>query len=285
MNIRTSRGSLSQFNYRVTEYQGGSDHAVFVDRKIPGMMIVHLPDYTHHTSEDTLDKVDPVEIERSEIIAAGSMLYLAGMTPEQAVEAAYLSAANGARRLGRANIRARRLVSSASTSNIARRWAEAQNILDHAAGQEKDALNHLLHFNDGREVKETVSLLHAQIDGQLASLSKGLAVGVASLGFDVKKPVDLNAQADTRIPVRTGRGPIDGDYLTARLPPEEQAWMEGEGRVIRRNVAFELANFIDGKRNVTEIRNALSAEFEPIGTAVVARHIENLARAGLVEWK
>ena len=30
MNIRTSRGSLSQFNFRVTEYQGGSDHAVFV---------------------------------------------------------------------------------------------------------------------------------------------------------------------------------------------------------------------------------------------------------------
>ena len=97
--------------------------------------------------------------------------------------------------------------------------------------------------------------------------------------------MDLSAQADTRVAVRTGRGPIDGDYLTSRLPPEEQAWMEGEARVIRSNVAFELANFINGERNVTEIRNALSAEFEPIVTAVVTRYIENLARAGLVEWK
>jgi hypothetical protein len=168
---------------------------------------------------------------------------------------------------------------------VVRQWAEAQNILDHAAGQEKDALSHLLHFNDSREVKDAISLLHAQIGGQLASLSKGLADGVASLGFDVKEPVDLNVQADTRIPVRAGRGPIDGDYLAAHLPSEEQEWMAGEGRIIRRNVAFELANFINGKRNVTEIRNALSAEFEPVGTDVVARYIENLARAGLVEWR
>jgi hypothetical protein len=128
-------------------------------------------------------------------------------------------------------------------------------------------------------------LLHVQIAGQLASLSEGLAAGVASLGFDVKKPVDLNAREDARVAVRTGRGPIDGDYFDAHLPPEEQDWMAGEGRVIRRNVAIELVNFIDGKRNVTEIRNALSAEFEPVGTDVVALYIENLARAGLVEWK
>jgi hypothetical protein len=285
MNIRTSRGSLSQFNFRVTEYQGGSDHAVFVDRKIPGMMIVHLPDWTHHTSEDTLDKVDPVEIERAEIIAAGSMLYLANMTPEQAVEVAYLTSANGARRLGRANIRAQRLLSGAGTTDLAHRWAEAQNVLDHAAQNEKEALAHLLYFNDGGSVKETVSLLNGQVSGHLASLSKGLAATVSSLGLAVEQPADLNAKPDTRVPARTKRGPINGDYLIPRLTPEEQAWMEGEGRVIGRNVAFELANFIDGKRNVTEIRNALSAEFVPLDQGVVARYIDNLVKAGCAEWK
>jgi hypothetical protein len=285
MNIRTSRGSLSQFNFRVTEYQGGSDHAVFVDRKIPGMMIVHLPDYTHHTSEDTLDKVDPVEIERAEVIATASMLYLSDLTAEQAVEVAYLTAANGARRMGRANLRAQRLIVEADASNAADVWAEALNVVSHSAEQEKQALNHLLHFNDDAQVRDVVGLLHHQIDGQKDVLSKGLATAVASRGFDVKKPADLSANPDARVPVRTQRGPIAGDYVTARLSPEELAWMEGEGRIIRRNLAFELANFIDGKRSVTQIRNALSAEFTPIETKVVARYIDNLVSAGLVEWK
>lgn len=284
MNIRTSRGSLSQFNFRVTEYQGGSDHAVFVDRKIPGMMIVHLPDYTHHTSEDTLDKVDPVELERSEVIAAASMLYLASMTAEQAIEVAYMAAANGARRLGRANIRAQRLLADAKAQNAAKQWAEAQNILTHAAQWEQQTLHHLLHFNDSGQVHTVVDLLSDQIDDQAASLSKGIFLRVKALGFSVEKPADLNSDGDERVPTRTTRGPIDGGYLTARLGPEELAWMEGEGSIIGRNLSFELVNFINGKRTITEIRNALSAEFAPVETKIVAHYIENLAKAGLVEW-
>lgn len=284
MNIRTSRGSLSQFNFRVTEYQGGSDHAVFVARKIPGMMIVHLPDYTHHTSEDTLDKVDPVELERSETIAAASMLYLANMTEEQAIEVAYLSAANGARRIGQANFRAQRLIAEAKAANAARQWAEARNILAHAGQWEKESLHNLLHFNGGPQVHAVVDLLSAQIDGQTAYMSKGIDARVTSLGLKAEKPADLSAGADERIPKRTTRGPIDGGFLMARLSPEEIAWMEGEGRVLRRNLSFELVNFINGKRTITEIRNALSAEFAPVETRIVARYIENLAQAGLVKW-
>jgi hypothetical protein len=79
MEVRTARGSLSAMNYRVTPYAGGSDHMMFIDRKIPGIMFSHSPDYTHHTSEDTPDKVDPVELERSEIIAAATILYLSDL--------------------------------------------------------------------------------------------------------------------------------------------------------------------------------------------------------------
>jgi hypothetical protein len=116
-------------------------------------------------------------------------------------------------------------------------------------------------------------------------MSKGIAARVSSLGFNIDNPADLNANPDGRVPTRTTRGPIDGGYLMARLSPEELTWMEGEGRVIRRNLSFELVNFINGKRTITEIRNALSAEFTPVETRIVAHYIENLAQAGLVEWK
>jgi len=47
-DIRTPRGSQSVMNWRMTPYQGGSDHMMFIDRRIPGIMFTHEPDYTHH---------------------------------------------------------------------------------------------------------------------------------------------------------------------------------------------------------------------------------------------
>jgi hypothetical protein len=47
---------------------------------------------------------------------------------------------------------------------------------------------------------------------------------------------------------------------------------------------FELVNFIDGRRNVTEIRDALSAEFGPVPMGAVARYLEDLVTVGVVQW-
>ena len=53
---------------------------MFIDRKIPGVMFSHDPDYEHHTSEDNFDKVDPVEPERCEIILPRARIwYLANL--------------------------------------------------------------------------------------------------------------------------------------------------------------------------------------------------------------
>ena len=102
MAIRTPRGSLSFPNIALTPYSGGSDHNIFIDRKIPGMMLGPSPDYTHHTSEDTPDKVDPVELERSEILATSAFWYLANLDERQGVELAYLAGAKATGRLGEA---------------------------------------------------------------------------------------------------------------------------------------------------------------------------------------
>jgi hypothetical protein len=49
--------------------------------------------------------------------------------------------------------------------------------------------------------------------------------------------------------------------------------------------AFELVNFIDGTRDVTGIRDALSAEYGPVPTQVVSRFVEDLVGTGLAEWR
>ena len=44
-------------------------------------------------------------------------------------------------------------------------------------------------------------------------------------------------------------------------------------------------NFVDGVRSVREIRDAVSAEFEPIDLSIVADYLDLLAKAGAVTFK
>jgi hypothetical protein len=50
-------------------------------------------------------------------------------------------------------------------------------------------------------------------------------------------------------------------------------------------VLYELGNLIDGRRTISDIRDALSAEFGPVALPVVVDYIERLARAGAVTLK
>jgi hypothetical protein len=277
MDVVIARIPGSEKPDEVLVFSAHLDHNVFIDRKIPGLMFWHDPDYTHHTSEDTPDKVDPVELERCELIAASAVLYLANLTAEQGVEVAQLAAANGARRLGLSGLRAQRHIAAASGEDAGRRRAEAENILVQTGAQEKKALADLTHFNAAPEVKATVARLTTEIDRQLQALKEGLGKPVG--------PAVSREKPDGRVPVRLQRGPVNEDFFLAKLPPEERDFMSQEGAMIRGTVLFELVNFIDGKRTVSETASALSAEFEPFDPGVVARAVENLARAGLVDIK
>jgi len=51
------------------------------------------------------------------------------------------------------------------------------------------------------------------------------------------------------------------------------------------DVAYEIVNFIDGKRTVSDIRDAVMAEFGPVGLPAVLQYLEALAKAGSVTLK
>ncbi len=285
MDIRTPRGSLSFPNIALTPYSGGSDHNIFIDRKVPGMMLGHSPDYTHHTSEDTPDKVDPVELERAEILALSAFWYLANLTEDQGTELAYLAGAKAAERLGEAAREGMRHLLAAPPQALPHAWAEVENRIRHHMHWSRAAVRDILRFHDGPSVRAAVDRQLAMLEGQAETLSAGVADAARSRGADGSGAPDLLRAEDDRVPVRLTRGPLAGGLPASRLEAERAAWYASPQNVLRGNYAFELVNFIDGDRDITAIRDAVSAEFGPIPTQAVSRFVEDLVTAGLAEWR
>jgi len=276
MDIRTPRGSLSEFNYRVTPYSGGSDHMMFIDRKVPGIMFSHS-DYTHHTSDDTPDKVDPVELERCEIIATGAMWYLANLDSAQAIDLAYLVNEKAAGRIGTA---ARRAEQYAMTDGAKDSMAFVPGkVIEHSLWQELDALTSILEFNDSHSAGAVIAKLTDGLKKQFESIS-----AVAESQMEARPPA-IHRNIDSRVPVRLTRGPIDFGLPGSKLDSVAAAWYSSKEFTLDGDARFELVNFMDGKRTVSEIHEALSAEFGPMNPTLVAHYIEDLVNAEVAKWK
>ena len=48
---------------------------------------------------------------------------------------------------------------------------------------------------------------------------------------------------------------------------------------------YEIVNFVNGRRTVGEIRDAVSAEYGPLPVDMVADFLEACVEAGVIQWK
>lgn len=76
-------GSRHLWPTEITPYAQGSDHDLLLGLGIPATMIGHWPDWTHHSSEDRIDKVDPSELLRAGVFAAAAAHWVASATPAE----------------------------------------------------------------------------------------------------------------------------------------------------------------------------------------------------------
>ncbi|MFX1515886.1 MAG: DUF4910 domain-containing protein, partial [Promethearchaeota archaeon] len=79
-------GRSYQLNYRLKPFSGGSDHMLFNDQyfSIPSVMLGH-DDPFHHSSADSVDKVEPLEC-KSVAIIAGSAAFSLSISDPQILE-------------------------------------------------------------------------------------------------------------------------------------------------------------------------------------------------------
>jgi hypothetical protein len=116
---------------------------------------------------------------------------------------------------------------------------------------------------------------------RIADMEKGItsvwtSMGITSSPF-VPAAERLRGRGgeDRRVVTRTGAGPLP-------KPDPPTAFLKFPNV---NDVIDELGNFIDGKRSISDIRDAVSAEFGPIALPVVVDYFERLAKTGAVSLR
>jgi aminopeptidase YwaD len=76
-------GSRHIWPAEIIDYTQGSDHDILLGLGVPATMFGHWPDWTHHTSEDRLDKADASELLRVSVLAAAAASWMASADERQ----------------------------------------------------------------------------------------------------------------------------------------------------------------------------------------------------------
>jgi hypothetical protein len=116
---------------------------------------------------------------------------------------------------------------------------------------------------------------------RIADMEKGLTSVWTSMGITSSPFVP----AAERI---RGRGGEDR-RVPARIGPGRPAPVEPPAAFLRfsspADIVYELGNFIDGKRSISDIRDAVSAEFGPLPLPSVTDYFDRLAVSGAIAIK
>jgi len=306
-------GSRNEFLVDETPYAEGSDHDDYDSSMIavPSLYLRDWPDIYIHTDHDSLEQIDPTKLRRVALLGAASGYTLAALDGANSTRLLGFFAARAQQRLARGFERAQTLAQDAELGPD-EGWYEAHNLLTQQLRREIAALRGFTAFahSEPREAGLALKTLESQ-SAALEEMAKALAAkrGVSDFG---KRPL-WTGQADAiRVPQRWGVprtaaprtaaprtapvefGPLtyqNDDVLRDRLGAERVAKIvllqSDSSHLIKVQnsgalYAYEIVNFIDGRKTVGEIRDAVAAELGPIPLEVVTDYLKACEEAKLI---
>jgi aminopeptidase YwaD len=241
------------------EFDAGSDHVVYADSsfRIPTIYLNDWPDRYIHTTGDVPSNIDPTKLERAGFIGAASAWYVANLTARDVPDLLALLERKSLER----------------TATMMERRAGLEPA-------EQRALEELHRFYESAIVDSIARLEPVTRDGRAArerflARVDGLASGAAAS----RAPKGL-----VYVRCAEPKGPMTVfgyDYLEDHFGRERTAALaltSFEGvRGGPEEYAIEVLNFVDGRRGVQEIRDAVAAEFGPVPLGHVADYLAALA--------
>jgi hypothetical protein len=246
------------------------------------------PDVYIHTNKDVPENLDATKLQRVAFLGAAIGYTLASVGPAEAPALLAESAGRGAIRLGADRARALADMSASEGEAFHPAYREARNRIRYGLWREKDALESIVKFTGARidlePWNQSLESIHA--GDAIAARATYDALcrerRIAPLTDDALEP--KTTTVGSRVPVRSEsvQGPTNVyyyDQLAATLGQDTPPISLDE------LAQFEVLNFTDGRRTVAEIRDAVSAELDPVSMEAVTEYLELLARAGVVRFQ
>jgi aminopeptidase YwaD len=246
---------------QMKEFDAGSDHVVFTDSsfRIPTIYMNDWPDRYIHTTGDLPENIDATKLARAGFIGAASAWFLANLTPEDLPALTALLERQSLQRTAVMLDRREKLPP-----------AEQAVIETQHMAYERAVLDSLQRWV---AVPASARTTRDRLLQQLAAIAKS------------DRAASAKRSAPGVVYVRNAepKGPMSVfgyDYLVDHLGTERAAalalttysGLRGGGG----EYAIEALNFVDGRRSVRDIRDALAAEFGPVPLEHVAAYLEAL---------
>jgi hypothetical protein len=291
-------GTRNAFFVDETPYAEGSDHDDYDSSTIavPSLYLRDWPDIYIHTDHDTLEQIDATKLRRVALLGAAAGYSFAGLDAAQSSQVLPFLAARALGRLAKGFERAQALVQEPGLT-AADASFEAHNLIAQMLRRDQAALRSFAAFTHGNPPELAASL--DALKAQAATLNAWIDSRAAQRGVHGGgAPGWHAAAAGARIPLRIGEfGPLtfqNDDVLLDRLGAERVAKVKllnaGSSRLLNAQdrgaiYAYEIVNFVDGKRSVADIRNAVAAEFGPIPLEVVADYLKACEEAKIIAFQ
>jgi hypothetical protein len=249
----------------------GSDHDVYQDSSfgIPAIYLNDWPDRFIHTNLDAPGNIDATKLKRAGFIGAASGYFLARLNEENVEEAL---------RLVRLDIA--RLVIEIAWKRTQVSAYDGGEIQRFAGTQLRPLVKSVTNFVGVPFERGTPTL--AQIGQNFDRNGEGMSLRALNDGGESARRYRRKSNL---------KGPMTvfgfdyfavewakrGHTTKPKLSEYEGLWGGGE------EYAYEVLNFADGKRNVQEIDDAISAEYGPVPLEMVEEYLKALEEIRVVE--
>ena len=293
------QGTRNELIADVTPYSSGSDHDDYDSSTIavPSLYFRDWPDIYIHTDHDTLDQMDATKLRRVALLGAASGYVYASVTAQELPTLLPFLTAQAEARLAQVFGAAQQLVDDPQLE-VGVAWYEARNLVNQTLQRENAMLHSIVEFTGGpaEAGADGAKALADQATGFQKWLDKKAKLRRAE--GTVPTAPWAGASNAKRVPIRVGEfGPLtyqNDNVLLARLGKERYAKLKlinSEATQLL-NVrdpselyAYEIVNFVNGKRTVGEIRDAVSAEYGPLPVSLAADYLDACAEAAVIRWK
>jgi aminopeptidase YwaD len=284
------------FRHTTTPFSGGSDHYILSDPTVgvPTPMLIQWPDKFWHTSEDTLDKVDPHMLAVLGGLATTYTYFVANAGQR---EVTWL----GQEMLARFRARLAHAVQGALTDvlatkdgkDLAQGAAHLERKVEFAADRQREANRSLLRLAPQEE--GLVANLSREVDHaarmEVERAREVLLWHAQHLGLDgipplpAREPDEWERQGQAMLPSQVFRGPASPHLHAHRLTVQEKekvhAWQKEHHRLYR--ALGVVANYwVDGKRTVADIADLVELETGQRNVELLVKHFNLMGRLGLV---